>query len=360
MADYKSAGVDVAAGELAVSMMKAAVKSAQRAETVGEFGGFAGLFDASKLKEFSKPLLVTGTDGVGTKIQIAKAMAKHDTIGIDLVAMVVDDIVVTGAEPLFITDYIATGKVDPALIAQIVAGIAAGAKLANVALLGGETAEHPGVMADDEYDLACAGTGVVEAEKLLGAHQVQAGDVVLAIGSSGLHSNGYSLVRKIISDANLNLKTIVPDFGKTLGEELLTPTEIYTTDLLALLKQLPDAVHALSHITGGGIAANLARVIPANTHVDLDRSSWQPAAIFEYLAAKNKSTLTDFEHTFNLGIGMLVVVAAQAVGEVKQALTKLGRDAWVVGEVINRTNQISDAPAKGGAGGSVSLINKFS
>jgi len=359
MADYKSSGVDVEAGELAVTMMKAAVAAAQRPESVGEFGGFAGLFDASALKKFSQPLLVTGTDGVGTKIQIAKAMGKHDTIGIDLVAMVVDDIVVTGAEPLFITDYIACGKVIPELIAEVVTGIATGAKLANVALLGGETAEHPGVMAETDYDLACAGTGVVEAANLLGAAKVKSGDVVLALSSSGLHSNGYSLVRKIMAEQKLNLKTIVPDFGKTLGEELLTPTEIYTTDLLAVLNQLPTAIHAISHITGGGIAANLARVLPVELHVDLDRSSWQPAAVFSYLAAKNKSTLTDFEHTFNLGLGMLLVVAADQVSELKQAFTKLGRDAWIVGEVVTKTDQSSDSTPKGGKGGSVRLVNKY-
>lgn len=360
MADYKSAGVDTDAGERAVELMKQAVISAQRPETVGSFGGFAGLFDASKLKEFQQPLLVTGTDGVGTKIEIAKALGKHDTIGIDLVAMVVDDIVTVGAEPLFITDYIATGKVKPELIAQIVTGIATGAKLANVSLLGGETAEHPGVMAESDYDLACAGTGVVEADKLLGDKRVQIGDVVLGIKSSGLHSNGFSLVRKIVAEQNLSLKTMVPDFGKTLGEELLTPTDIYCTDLLKLLTAAPDAVHAISHVTGGGIAANLARVLPENAHVDLDRSSWQPQAIFEYLAKKNKSALTDFELTFNLGIGMLLVVAADEVSTVKSALTKLGSDAWIVGEVVKRTDQISDAAPKGGRGGSVKLINNFS
>ncbi|MFM1905372.1 MAG: hypothetical protein RIT32_168 [Actinomycetota bacterium] len=359
MADYQSAGVDVEAGEKAVALMKQAVLAAQRAETVGDFGGFAGLFDATRLKNYQKPYLVTGTDGVGTKIQIAKALGKHDTIGIDLVAMVVDDIVTVGAEPLFITDYIATGKVVPELIAEIVTGIAAGAKLANVSLLGGETAEHPGVMAADEYDLACAGTGVVEADQMLGADRVQIGDVVLAIGSTGLHSNGYSLVRKIIAEKNLNLATMVPDFGKTLGEELLTPTDIYCVDLLRVMQLAPNAIHAISHVTGGGIAANLARVLPINAHVDLDRSSWQPPAVFEYLARKNNSELTAFETTFNLGIGMLLIVAADQVSEVKQAITKSGRDAWVAGEVTDRRNQISDAAPKGGVGGSVNLVNKF-
>ncbi|MBM3691209.1 MAG: phosphoribosylformylglycinamidine cyclo-ligase [Actinobacteria bacterium] len=359
MADYKSAGVDVAAGERAVELMKAAVQSAQRLETVGAFGGFAGLFDASALKNYRKPLLVTGTDGVGTKIQIARELNKHDSIGIDLVAMVVDDIVTTGAEPLFITDYIATGKVNPELISQIVSGIAAGAKKANVSLLGGETAEHPGVMADDDYDLACAGTGVVEADDVLGEKKVKVGDVVLALRSSGLHSNGYSLVRKIIAERNLNLKTIVPDFGKTLGEELLTPTEIYCTHLLKVIKLEPNAIHAISHITGGGISANLARVIPESMHIDLDKSSWQPQEVFRYLAAKNKTELIEFEHTFNLGIGMLLVVSADKVSEIKQGLTKAGQDAWLIGEVVNRTDQESDAKPKGGNGGSVRLINKF-
>jgi phosphoribosylformylglycinamidine cyclo-ligase len=333
--------------------------AAQRAETVGAFGGFAGLFDASLLKNYKKPLLVTGTDGVGTKIQIAKQLDKHDTIGIDLVAMVVDDIITVGAEPLFITDYLATGKVKPNLVAEIVSGIARGAQIANVSLLGGETAEHPGVMADDDYDLACAGTGVVEADQLLGQHRVETGDAVLALRSTGLHSNGYSLVRKIISERKLNLSTIVPDFGKSLGEELLTPTDIYCTDLLALIQQMPDAVHAIAHVTGGGIAANLARVIPTTAHVDIDRSSWKPQPIFKYLSDKNQTELHEFEQTFNLGIGMLLVVAADDVSKVKQTLTKAGRDSWVVGEVAHRENQESDAPAKGGSGGSVRLIDKY-
>lgn len=359
MADYKSAGVDVAAGERAVSLMKQAVLAAQRPETVGAFGGFVGLFDASKLKSYTKPLLVTGTDGVGTKIEIAKALGKHDTIGIDLVAMVVDDIVTVGAEPLFITDYIATGKINPELVAEIVTGIATGAKLANVSLLGGETAEHPGVMNESDYDLACAGTGVVEAAAMLGPEKVAVGDVVLAIRSTGLHSNGFSLVRRIIAERKLNLRTLVLDFGKTLGEELLTPTAIYCTTLLELLNHVPDSVHAISHITGGGIAANLARVLPTPAHVDIDRSSWQPQPIFSYLAKKNQTDLVEFEHTFNLGLGMLLVVAADKVSEIKQALTKLGSDTWIVGEVVTRTDQISDAEAKGGVGGSVRLVNNY-
>ncbi len=274
---YAAAGVDVDAGERAVELMKASVARAQRSEVIGGLGGFAGLFDASALKAYRRPLLATSTDGVGTKVVIAQRMNVHDTIGIDLVAMVVDDLVVCGAEPLLLTDYIATGKVVPDRIAAIVSGIAEGCRQAGCALVGGETAEHPGLLAPDEYDVAGAGTGVVEADELLGPDRVRAGDVLIAMRASGLHSNGYSLARHVLlTMGGLSLDLDVSELGRTLGEELLEPTRIYALDCLELVRVADVEVHAFSHVTGGGLAANLARVLPAHLAADVDRSTWAP------------------------------------------------------------------------------------
>ena len=261
MSAYAAAGVDIEAGDRAVELMKEWVAKTRRPEVIGGIGGFAGLFDASTLAQREHPVLATSTDGVGTKVAIAQALDRHDTIGFDLVGMVVDDLVVCGAEPLFMTDYIACGKLHPERIAAIVQGIAMACTDAGCALLGGETAEHPGLLGPDEYDIAGAATGVVDRDKILGAERVRPGDVVLAMESSGLHSNGYSLVRHVLGEqSSWTLDRRVPDLGQTLGEELLTPTRIYARDCLALIEAVE--VHALSHITGGGLANNLARVVP--------------------------------------------------------------------------------------------------
>src|SRR6476660_5706190 len=244
--------------------MKASVRRATRPEVVGGLGGFAGMFDASAIARMTRPILATSTDGVGTKVAIAQALDVHDTIGFDLVGMVVD-VVVCGAEPLFMTDYIATGKVVPERIAAIVGGIARACEEAGVALVGGETAEHPGLLEPDEYDVAGAATGVVEFADVLGPLRVADGDVVVALASSGLHSNGYSLVRRVVASAGWELDRHVDDFGRTLGEELLEPTRIYTKPLLEVIADDGVEVHALSHVTGGGLAANLARVLPTGT-----------------------------------------------------------------------------------------------
>jgi len=276
---YAGAGVDIEAGDRAVELMKAWVAKASRPEVVGGIGGFAGLFDASALSAYRRPLLATSTDGVGTKVAVAAAMDRHDTIGQDLVGMVVDDLVVCGAEPLFMTDYIACGKVVPERVAAIVKGIAEGCVLAGCALVGGETAEHPGLLEPDEYDVAGAATGVVEADRLLGADRVRAGDVLVAMASSGLHSNGYSLVRHVLVErAGWALDREVPELGRTLGDELLEPTRIYARDCLALLDAVE--VHAFSHVTGGGLAANLARVLPPAVTARVERTSWAPPPVF--------------------------------------------------------------------------------
>ncbi|MGJ6967584.1 phosphoribosylformylglycinamidine cyclo-ligase [Streptosporangium sp. G11] len=337
MTSYAAAGVDIDAGERAVELMKSKVARARRPEVVDDASGFAGLFDASALLSYRRPLLTTSTDGVGTKVMLAQRLDKHDTIGIDLVGMVVDDLVVCGAEPLFMTDYIACGKVVPERIAEIVGGVAEGCRLAGCALVGGETAEHPGAMDAGEYDLAGAATGVVEADRMLGRDRVRAGDVVLALASSGVHSNGYSLVRHIIDRAGLSLETELPELGRTLGEELLEPTRIYSLDCLELARAVD--VHAYAHITGGGLAANLSRSLPPGLDALLDRSSWTPPAVFELLAGHGGVAQADMDRTFNMGVGMAAVVPAEAVEPALALLGERSLPAWVLGEIVEGSGQ---------------------
>lgn len=356
-ASYSAAGVDVEAGERAVALMRACVAAAQRPEVVGELGGFAGLFDISGFSGMSRPLLATSTDGVGTKIAVARAMRVHDTIGIDLVAMVIDDLVVCGAEPLFMTDYIAVGSVVPERIAAIVSGIAEGCRQAGCALVGGETAEHPGLMAPDEYDVAGAGTGIVDADLLLGPARVVIGDAVIAMGSSGLHSNGYSLARLVLlGDSGPGLDAYLDPLGRTVGEELLEPTRIYARDCLALAATVD--VHAISHVTGGGLAANLARVLPEHVAVDIDRATWTPQPVFGLIGDLGRVDRRDLERTFNMGVGMVAVVAHADAEAAVELLTERGVPAWVCGTVRERAGgEVGDAEAKGGSGGAVSLVS---
>ena len=364
MNPYAAAGVDTAAGDLAVELMKSAVRRTHGPEVLGGVGGFAGLFDASALLSFDRPLLATSTDGVGTKVAIAQAIDKHDTIGLDLVGMVVDDIVVVGAKPLFMTDYIACGKVFPARIAAIVAGIAQGCAETGTALVGGETAEHPGLLGINDYDVAGAATGVVESGRVLGADRVRAGDVVLALASSGLHSNGYSLVRHIVTGAGIQYGDNAADLGATWGEALLEPTRLYTTPLLRLIDGIPNSVHALSHVTGGGIAANLARVLPQNTWVEVDRSTWSPSPVFRVLADLGDLQLEATEGTWNLGIGFIAILAAEKADAAISALAQDGIAAWQVGVV--RDDALPDDAhgafeqgAKGVDGGAVRLVGTY-
>ena len=357
MVSYADSGVDVEAGERAVALMRDAIARATRPEVVGGFGGFAGLFDASALKGYRRPLLATSTDGVGTKVAVAQAMDIHDTIGQDLVAMVVDDLVVCGAEPLFMTDYIATGKVVPERIASIVAGIARGCEIAGCALVGGETAEHPGLLEPDEYDVAGAGTGVVEADRLLGADRVHSGDVAIAMPSSGLHSNGYSLARRVLlGEGGPGLGTYVVDLGRSVGEEMLEPTRIYAQDCLDLIDNVD--VHAFSHITGGGIAANLARVLPAHLAIEIDRGTWTPGPVFDLIAAGGVQR-AEMERTFNMGMGMVAIVNSGDAGNALARLRDRGLDAWVCGVVRDRAEgEVGDAEAKGGAGGAALVVGE--
>ncbi|MFC4112321.1 phosphoribosylformylglycinamidine cyclo-ligase [Nonomuraea zeae] len=329
---YEAAGVDIEAGERAVALMKDKVARSRRPEVVDDVSGFAGLFDASALLRYQRPLLASSTDGVGTKVMIAQQYGKHDTIGIDLVGMVLDDLVVCGAEPLFMTDYIACGKVVPERIAEIVGGVAEGCRLAGAALVGGETAEHPGAMGPDEYDLAGAGTGVVEAADMLGPSKVAAGDVVLGLASSGIHSNGYSLVRHVLRESSLSLDAVLPELGRPLGEELLEPTRIYSLDCLELARKVE--VHAYAHVTGGGLEGNLSRSLPGHLDALLDRSSWTPPAIFGVLAGHGEIAQRDMDRTFNLGVGMVALVAPESADEAIRLLAGRGLDAWVLGEVV--------------------------
>ena len=328
---YAGAGVDIDAGERAVELMAASVARATRPEVVGGLGGFAGLFDASALRGFRRPLLATSTDGVGTKVAIAQRMDRHDTIGRDLVGMLVDDLVVCGAEPWFVTDYIACGRVVPERIAAIVSGIAEGCRLAGAALVGGETAEHPGLLDPDEYDVAGATTGVVEADDLLGPHRIVAGAAVVALASSGLHSNGYSLARRVFFEhAGWDVDRHVEELGRTLGEELLEPTRIYAQDCLALARELD--VQAMAHVTGGGLAANLARVMPDGLGATLDRSTWTPPAVFGLLADLGVEQ-AELERALNMGVGMAVVLPEAQVEAALRLLAGRGVPAWLLGRV---------------------------
>ena len=322
--------------------MKQWVDKASRPEVLGGIGGFAGLFDASALKAYDRPLLATSADGVGTKVAIAQAMDVHNTVGFDLVGMLVDDLVVVGAEPLFLTDYIATGSVVPERIAAIVEGIARACVEAGCALIGGETAEHPGLLGAHEYDLAGSTTGVVEAADVLGADRVRPGDVVVAMASSGLHSNGYSLVRHVLLErAGWALDRHVDELGRTLGEELLEPTRLYAQPCLRLARA--GLVHAFSHITGGGLAANLERVLPAGVDVTVDRGTWSPAPIFTLVEELGSVERSDLERTLNLGVGMVAVVDPQHVDAVIRLLQAEGVGSWVAGEVGAVADRAADS-----------------
>ena len=346
---YAEAGVNIEAADRAIDLMKGWVEKSTRPEVIGGLGGFAGLFDASALTRYKRPLLATSTDGVGTKVAIAQAMDVHDTIGRDLVGMVVDDLVVCGAEPLFMTDYIATGRVVPERIAAIVKGIAEGCVEAGCALVGGETAEHPGLLRPDEYDVAGATTGVVEADDLLGPGRVRPDDVVLAMSSSGLHSNGYSLVRHVLlseQGAGWALDSHVDELGGDLGTTLLTPTRIYAKACLDLARS--TTVHAMSHVTGGGLAANLERVMPVELSATIERGTWTPEPVFDLVRRVGGLSQADLESTLNCGVGMVALLPADQVDAAVALLEGYGIHAWPAGRVGTAT----------GRGGAVELVGQ--
>jgi len=360
---YAEAGVDTAAGDLAVELMKSAVAKTHGPEVLGGVGGFAGLFDVSFLKNYQRPLLATSTDGVGTKVAIAQALDKHDTIGQDLVGMVVDDIVVVGAKPLFMTDYIACGRVVPERIADIVAGIARACAETGTALVGGETAEHPGLLGPDDYDVAGAAVGAVEADAVLGAERVADGDVIIALGSSGLHSNGYSLVRHILTKRGIGYTDRSAELGGVVGEVLLEPTRLYTAPLLRGLADpsVGTGVHAISHVTGGGIAANLARVLPLGSWAEVERTTWSPPPVFRVLSELAGSTLESAEDTWNLGIGMFVVATERAGDAIISKLATDAIPAWIAGRVTIGAHDLTgfEQGAKGVNGGAVRLVGSY-
>jgi phosphoribosylformylglycinamidine cyclo-ligase len=327
---YASAGVDIEAGDRAVELLKPLAKKASRPEVRGGIGGFAGLF--ALRGGYREPLLASSTDGVGTKLAVAQAMDKHDTVGIDLVAMVVDDLVVCGAEPLFLQDYIAVGRTVPERISELVSGIANGCVMAGCALLGGETAEHPGLMAPDHYDISATGVGVVEADDVLGPDRVKPGDVIIAMAATGLHSNGYSLARKVLLEIDrMNLAGHVEEFGRTLGEELLEPTRIYAKDCLALAAE--TQVRTFCHVTGGGLAGNLERVIPHGLVAEIDRGTWTPAPVFGMIAQRGRIERAEMEKTFNMGVGMVAVVAPEDTDRALAILTARHLNRWTLGTV---------------------------
>jgi phosphoribosylformylglycinamidine cyclo-ligase len=327
---YAAAGVDIEAGDRAVELITPLAAKATRPEVRGGIGGFAGLF--ALRGDYREPVLAAASDGVGTKLAIAQAMDKHDTVGLDLVAMVVDDLVVCGAEPLFLQDYIAIGRTVPERVSAIVAGIADGCVQAGCALLGGETAEHPGLMEPDRYDISATAIGVVEADDVLRPDRVKPGDVLIAMGSSGLHANGYSLARNVLLDIDrMNLAGYVEEFGRTLGEELLEPTRIYAKDCLALAAE--TRVRTFCHITGGGLAGNLQRVIPPGLVAEVDRGTWTPAPVFGMIAQRGRITRTEMEKTFNMGVGMVAVTAPEDTDRALAILTARHLNCWILGTV---------------------------
>jgi len=331
---YRDAGVDIDAGNQFVEDIKPHVARTMRPEVIGGLGGFGALFEIP-LDRYKKPVLVSGTDGVGTKLKLANMMNKHDTIGIDLVAMCVNDILVLGAEPLYFLDYYATGKLDNAVAADVVKGIAEGCHQAGAALTGGETAEMPGMYSKGDYDLAGFCVGIVEKDQIIDSTKVGAGDALIAIASSGPHSNGYSLIRKVLDVSGADLDQ--PCGESTLGEALLAPTRIYVKSIHALLEQVD--VHAMSHITGGGLLENLPRVMPENTRAQIDASSWELPTVFKWLQEQGNIDSQEMYRTFNCGIGMVMVVNAEDADTAIETLTKAGEVAFKLGEITSSTGE---------------------
>ncbi len=333
---YADSGVDIDKANRLVDRIKDIAKSTPRSGVMGEIGGFGGLFSLN-LSNISNPVLVSATDGVGTKLKIAFQMDKHDTIGIDLVAMCVNDIIVQGAKPLFFLDYMAMGTLDNTVAEQIIKGIADGCNAAGCALIGGETAEMPGMYHDGEYDLSGFSVGIVDNDKIIDGSYIRPGHKLIGIASSGIHSNGFSLVRKIFFDkCKYDVGTQMPDLGTTLGEELLKPTIIYVPTILSLLRDLP--VHGLVHITGGGIDENIIRVIPNACKAIIHRGSWEIPQIFQILQREGNVPDTDMQRTFNNGIGMVVVVPDKSAEEVMDRLSAMNEKAYLIGEISDREN----------------------
>ena len=332
--DYKKAGVDIEAGYKSVELMKEHVKKTMRPEVLGGLGGFSGAFSLAKIKEMEEPVLLSGTDGCGTKVKLAMIMDKHDTIGIDAVAMCVNDIACAGGEPLFFLDYIASGKNYPEKIASIVKGVAEGCLQSEAALIGGETAEHPGLMPEDEYDLAGFAVGVCDKKDMITGEDLKAGDVLIGMASTGIHSNGFSLVRKVFEMTKESLDTYYDDLGTTLGEALLAPTRIYVKALKSV-KNAGVKVKACSHITGGGFYENIPRSLPSGLSVKIARSDVQVLPIFDVIAKTGNIPERDMFNTFNMGVGMTVVVDKADADKAIEAIKAAGEEAYVLGELVD-------------------------
>lgn len=336
-AAYAAAGVNIEAGYEGVKLMKKYVERTFTPGVVSDIGGFGGLF-APDMRGMSEPVLVSGTDGVGTKQRIAQIMGRHDTVGIDCVAMCVNDIICCGAKPLFFLDYIAIGKNDPEKVATLVSGVAEGCVQAGCALIGGETAEHPGTMSADDYDLAGFSVGMVDKKKVIDNRTMKPGDVVIGLTSSGIHSNGYSLVRKVFDVENTDLSVYVDSLGSTLGEALLCPTKIYVKPVLAAIEAAD--VRGISHITGGGFYENIPRSIPDGLCARIDKSAIRTPAIFKLLQSKGDIDERDMFNTYNMGIGMSLIVSKDSADEAIRVLTSMGEDAYVIGEIIKSDDKI--------------------
>lgn len=331
--DYKKAGVDIVAGYKSVELMKEHVKKTMRPEVLGGLGGFAGAFDLSKIKEMDEPVLLSGTDGCGTKVKLAFIMDKHDTIGIDAVAMCVNDIACSGGEPLFFLDYIACGKNYPEKIATIVSGVAEGCVQSECALVGGETAEHPGLMPEDDYDLAGFAVGVVDKKDIIDGSTIKAGDVLVGMASSGVHSNGFSLVRKVFEMTKESLDTYYDELGKTLGEALIAPTRIYVK-ALKNIKNSGVKVKGCCHITGGGFFENVPRMLPENARAQINKDSYPVPPIFDLIAKNGDIAEEMMYNTFNMGLGMIIALDPADVEKAMAAIKEAGDDCYVVGKIV--------------------------
>lgn len=337
--DYKTAGVDIEAGYQSVELMKKHVKETMRPEVIGGLGGFSGAFSMEKIKDMEKPVLLSGTDGVGTKIKLAFLMDQHDTVGIDCVAMCINDVVCAGGEPLFFLDYIACGKNYPEKIATIVKGVAEGCKQAGAALIGGETAEHPGLMPEDEYDLAGFAVGVVDEKDLITGADIKAGDTLIGIASSGVHSNGFSLVRKVFEMTKESLETYYDELGTTLGEALIAPTKIYVKALQSV-KNVGVTIKGCSHITGGGFYENIPRMLPDGVAAEIQKDSYPVLPIFKLLQKTGNLEEKMMYNTYNMGLGMVLAVDPADADKTIEAIKAAGEEAYIVGKVVSGEKEV--------------------
>ena len=343
---YAEAGVDIVEGARAVDAIKDTVHSTYRPEVVGDIGGFGGLFSIAAAKDMADPLLVSGTDGVGTKLKVAQRLGVHDTVGIDLVAMCVNDILATGAEPLFFLDYVAVGKLDAEAMAKIVGGIGEGCRQSGCALIGGEMAEHPGVMDPDDYDLSGFCVGLVDRPRMLDPESVREGDVLIGLASSGLHSNGYSLARKVCIECRTEeeLREAREDLGgQSILEALLTPTRIYVKPVRAVMEQVPGGIRALAHITGGGITENLNRALPAGVNAEVDLGTWPIPPVVRFACEQANLSEAEALKTFNMGLGMVLIVDPTAAEDVEAALAAAGEETYRVGRIVAGEGEVQYA-----------------